>query len=123
MSKFLVYYGDGTIVEGKVGDELPSTINVQFILDVDSRTGPYLAEAGDFYIYEWNHDVRGKWIAADWFGFFQYMQEYQWRSMVMFGRTIDNDKFLEIGNAARKKLYELRDIWYETRQTKEAKET
>ena len=79
-----IYYGDGSIYEGTN----PPARDVQVILQVDPRRGPYFQSGSDYYVWCEDH-----WLGVDIFGLFDYLID---SGLVLFGRTIRNEEYQDI---------------------------
>lgn len=104
MTRFRIYYGDGSTYDGAV--EHAPALNVQAIVQEDPHphgTGRYVIHGGgqrpnrvplDYY---WWDDAM--WVGGDLFGLFDYLQRPGWKK-VLFGRTLPDAAYQAIITAA-----------------------
>lgn len=97
MSKWRVYYGDGTTVEsdGFPVDRVPAR-NVQVVVQDHPSVGWSMVHTRDFYIW-----ADERWRGVDQFGLYDYLCEPGWKR-VLFGRTINRDDFNTIYQQAKR---------------------
>jgi len=87
-----IFYGDGTMFEGP--PEKADTTNVQAIVQKGKKNWHTVSHA-DFYCLDKEMGFYG----VDEAGYYQYMFEPGYK-LVMFGRTIDTEKFQKIFQTA-----------------------
>lgn len=100
-----IYYGDSAIINSKdcVVSDVP-TLNVQVILQYDSKVGWYLQTRGDYYIYRQDDRL---WQAVDFAGLLVYLIKSGWKR-VLLGETIRSEDYATIFQQAIEDRNELR---------------
>ena len=104
-TKWTIYYSDNSTISDK--DATPFSIthraDVQVIIQ-DSPDHGWVTVCGDHF-YVWDNRGGGyKWWGVDRFGFDHYLLQ-SGAKCVLFGTSIDNDRFREIFERARKDLH------------------
>ena len=97
MSKWRIYYGDGSTFSYKDGVpyEAPPW-NVQDIIQEDPIKGLY-HQHGDYYVFRENER---RWYSVDWTGLIDFLAHEG--GPVKFGRTINTEQFRKIRTKADK---------------------
>lgn len=93
MSKWIIYYGDGSKVYDK--DCNPEDVprrDIQVITVEDEDVGQAFVRNSDYYWWDYKMNC---WSGGDIFGLFDYLIEPGVK-IVLFGRTITNDEYREI---------------------------
>ena len=88
MSKYRVYYTDGSTFDGDENNLPPEKHNVQIILERNEEEQLVTRSAGDFYILE-----NGVWIEHDFLGLMTWLYN---QGIVLFGALTSNDNFNKI---------------------------
>ena len=88
-----IYYGDGSVYSDEDGSNPPPR-NVQVIISNDDGHIS-VAHSRDFYV-----KYPGYWDGVDWFGLFDYLMMQLPETLVLFGRTIANEQYLELYHRA-----------------------
>jgi hypothetical protein len=97
---FKIFYDGNYTYEGDVYNA-PS---LGVICIVDCHDFPHLHENSDYYIWQFREDG---WTGVDLFGLWDYLQTPGCKK-VLFGRTISNDAFNHIHEAAYQDLSKVR---------------
>jgi hypothetical protein len=98
---FLIYYGDGDVIQDTSPFEIHKRSDVQVIIQPDENVVWYSQCGDDYYIWR-----NRRWWGVDIFGLFDYLLQ-SGRKCVLFGRTIDNKDFQRIFMEAKHRMKEL----------------
>ena len=105
MSKWRIYYGDGSAYSGSTEKEAINapTINVQVIwIENPKRSqGGGIVTGRDMYLYK-----SDRWFGCDEAGFYDYLFHYPGPKAVLFGRTMGREEDYNeiVQKAIREKL-------------------
>lgn len=94
MTKFKVYYSDGSTYEGEPFDAPP--MHVALILEKDKDHGRRIVSLTDFYVWR-----LGRWFGTDMPGFYQYLMTPGEAKYVLFGEMMLQDDWNAINGVAQ----------------------
>ena len=97
--RFRIYYGDGSTYTGDPYYAPPSNVQVIVMENPNKATGQGLVMClppRDAYFYR-----AGRWWTCDEMGMYDYLQQHVGPKAILFGRTIESDRYSAIVQRAK----------------------